>query len=163
MFIRNKVKISDLPNIKSIINIQNKKILCPSPTIGRRTCNSINKPESPKNQKCLSNNILYQASISTDENSENEVYHRICETTLKLLYANHKKSFNHTNCKSDTELCNKFWKIKNSKRSLNITWGILSRNQAYNTGSKRCSLCLNEKLEIALHRSNNMCRKKQWL
>ena len=125
-------------------------------TIGRRTCNYINIPECPLNQKCLSNNILYQANFSTDEDSETEVYNGICETTFKLRYANHKKLFNHRNRKSETELCNKFRKIKNNKHSANITWEILGRNQAYNTGNKRCSLCLNEKLKIALHRSNDM-------
>ena len=98
---------------------------------------STNISECPKNRKCLSNNILYQASISTDENSETEVYYGICERTFKLLYPNHKKSFNHRNRKSDTELRNKFWKIENNKRSANIT-EILGRNQAYNTGNKRC-------------------------
>ena len=90
-------------------------------TIGRRTCNYINIPECPLNQKCLSNNILYQANFSTDEDSETEVYNGICETTFKLRYANHKKLFNHRNRKSETELCNKFRKIKNNKHSANIT------------------------------------------
>ena len=41
---------SFLPNIKSIINAQNRKILYPSPTIGRKTCSSTNVPPamSPK-------------------------------------------------------------------------------------------------------------------
>ena len=46
----------------------------PVTTIGRRTCNYINIPECRLNQKCLSNNILYQANFSTDEDSETEVY-----------------------------------------------------------------------------------------
>ena len=79
-----------------------------------------------------------------------------CETTFKLLYANHKKSFNHRNHKSDTELSNDFWKIKDNKLSTNITWESLGRHQAYNTCRKRCALCLNEKLKTALHRNNNM-------
>ena len=67
-----------------------------------------------------------------------------------------------TNRKSDTELSNKFWKIKDNKRSANITWEILDRHQAYNnTSSKRCSsLYLNEKLKIALHRNDNMLSKQ---
>ena len=143
-FNRNNVKISYsfLPNIKSIINAHNRNILYPSPTIGRRTCNCINIPQCPLQQRCLSNSILYQASITPiGENSETKVYYGICETTFKLRYANHKKSFNHRNRKSDTELSNEFWKIKDNKRSANITWEILRRHQAYNTSSKRYSLC----------------------
>ena len=72
------------------------------------------------------------------ENSENKVYYDVCETTFKLRYANHKER----------------------KRSANITWEILGRHQAYNTSSKRCSLCLNEKLKIALHGNNNMLNRQ---
>ena len=55
------------------------------------------------------------------EDSETKVYYGICQTTFKPRYANHKKSFNHSNRKSDTELSNEFWRIKDNKRSANIT------------------------------------------
>ena len=66
LFNRNNVKISYccLPNTKSIINAHNRKVLYLSPTIGRRTCNCINTSQSPLQQRCLSNNILYQANIT---------------------------------------------------------------------------------------------------
>ena len=64
------------------------------------------------------------------------------------------------NRKSDTELSNEFWKIKYNKCSTNITWQILVRHQAYNTSSKRCSLCLNEKLKKALHVNNNIINRR---
>ena len=89
------------------------------------------------------------------------IYCGMWETTFKLRCANHKEeSFNHRNCKSDTEISNEFWKIKDNKHSANITWEILGRQQAYNTSSKICSLCLNEKMKIALHRSNYMLNKR---
>ena len=88
---------------------------------------------SPKT-KCLSNNILYQANITPiSKNLETKVYYGICETTFKLIYliyANHKKPFNRRNRKSDTELSNEFWKIKDNKRIANITWEILGRHLA---------------------------------
>ena len=163
LFNRNIVKISYscLPNIKSIINAHNRKILYPSPTIGRRTCHCINIPQCPQQQKYLSDNILYQGNINPiGESSETKVYYGICETTFKLRYANHKKSFNHRSRKSDTELSNKIWKTKSNKHSVNTTREILGRHQTYNTSSERCSLCLNEKLKIALHRNNNMRNKR---
>ena len=76
LFNRNNVKISYsyLPNIKSIMNAHNRKILYPSPTIGKRTCNYINISQCPLEQRCLSNNILYQANITPfGENSETKV------------------------------------------------------------------------------------------
>ena len=132
LFNRNNVKISYscLPNIKSIINAHNRKILYPSPTIGRRTCNCINISQCPLQQRCLSNNILYQANITLlGENPETKVYYGICEIKFKLRYAIHEKSFNHRNRKSDTELSNECWRIKDNKYNANITWEILGRHQ----------------------------------
>ena len=91
------------------MNAHNRKILFPPPTIGRRTSNCINRPQCPLQQNCLSNNILYQANVTPiGENSETKLYHGIYETTFKLRYTNHKKSINHRNRKSDTEVSNEF-------------------------------------------------------
>ena len=154
-------KLHKLFNRNNVINTHNRNILYPSPTIVRRTCNCITIPQCPLQQKCLSNNILYQTNITPiGENSETEVCYGICRTTFKLRYAYHKKSFNHRHRKSDTELSNEFWKIKNNKRSANMSWDILGRQLAYNTSSKRYSLCLDEKLKTALHRNNNMLNRR---
>ena len=62
-------------------------------TISRRTCNCMNISQSPLQQNCLSNNILYQANITpAGENSETKVYYGICKTSFKLRYTNHTKS-----------------------------------------------------------------------
>ena len=115
----------------------------------------------PYNKSVSVINILYQENTtSIDENSETKVYYGICETTFKLRYVNHKKLFNLRNRKSDAELSKEFWKLKDNKRSVNIPWEILGRHHAYNTSSKRCSLCLNEKLKKALHRNSNMLNKQ---
>ena len=93
LFNRNNVKISysTLSNIKSMINAHNRKILYPSPTIGRRTCNCINIPQCLLQQKYLSNNSLNQANIAQiAENPETKIYYNICETIFNLSYANHK-------------------------------------------------------------------------
>ena len=60
LFNGNNVKriYSCLPNIRSIINAHNRKILYLSPTIGRRTCNCINILQCPLQQKCVSNNAI---------------------------------------------------------------------------------------------------------
>ena len=86
-----KISCSCLPNVKSIIKAHNRKILYPSPTIGRRTCDCINISQYPLQQNCLSNNIIYQANINpVGENSETKIYYGIWQTTFKLRYANHK-------------------------------------------------------------------------
>ena len=149
------ISYSCLPNIKSIVNAHTRKILHPSTSTGRSTCNCINMPQCLLDQKCLSDNNLYRANIAPlDENSETKVYCGICETTFKLRYTYRSTT------ETASGLSNKFWKIIDNNRSANTTCEILGRHQAYNTSSKRCSLCLNEKLKIALHRNNNMLNKQ---
>ena len=76
------------------------------------------------------------------------MYKEICETTLKKRYANHKKSFNAENNKNDTKLSTEYWKLANKKLHPRISWSIKGNYKSCNPNSKRCSLCLHEKLEI---------------
>ena len=77
-----------------------------------------------------------------------ELYKGICETTFKKRYANHKKSFNVEKNKNDTKLSTEYWKLANNKLHPRISWSIKGNYKSYNPNSKRCSLCLHEKLEI---------------
>ena len=47
-----------------------------------------------------------------------------------------------------------------SKEEPVLVWKILGQNEAYNVNTKRCLLCLNEKLQIAIYRGNNMLNKR---
>ena len=44
-------------------------------------------------------------------------------------------------------------------KNADISWEILGMHQSYNTATKRCMLCLNEKLAIALHKQDNTLNK----
>ena len=91
------------------------------PSAQARTCNCINKSKYLLNNKCLSNNILYKANItSTSENYKNKIYYGISETKFKSRYANHRKSFENRNYKTDIELSNEIWKLKEQKKCWHI-------------------------------------------
>ena len=62
--------------------------------------------------------------------------------------------------KYDTQLSNELWKIKASKEEPVLVWKMLGQYQPYNVNTKRCLLCLNEKLQIAIYRGNNMLNKR---
>ena len=102
-------KLRRLFNCNNVKISQNcLKLLCPSLSVVRRTCNLINIPQCPLQRQYLNNNILYQASITPiGENSETKVYYGICEATFEQGYANQKELFNHRNRKSDTEVSKK--------------------------------------------------------
>ena len=150
-----------MPNMKSRINIHNKKVTKAKPSAQARTCNCINKSKCPLNNKCLSNNVLYKANItSTSENYRNKIYYGISETKFKARYANHRKSFKNRKYKIDTELSNEIWKLKQQNKNADISWEILGINQSYNTSPKRCMLYRNGKLAIALHKEDNILNKR---
>ena len=69
LFNKNKVKVSYscMPNIKNKINTHNSKIINPPKDNTARTCNCIRKHQCPLNEKCLTNNVLYKASITPKE------------------------------------------------------------------------------------------------
>ena len=79
---------------------------------------------------------------------------------FKTRFSNHKKSFNHEKHKNDTQLSNELWNIKASKEEPVLVWKILGQYQPHNVNTKRCLPCLNEKLQIAIYRENNMLNKQ---
>ena len=89
-----------------------------------------------------------------------KIYYGITETKFEQRYANHIKSFRHEKHKSDTELSNELWSIKNNKCTPNIVWEILWKHQTYNPNTKRYSLCLSEKLKIAGYKGHSLLNKR---
>ena len=69
-------------------------------------------------------------------------------------------TFNYIKYQTDIELSNKYWNIISANKISNISWEILGTHKSYNQSFKRCLLCLNEKLAIALHKDDNMLNKK---
>ena len=98
---------------------------------------------------CLTENVLHYARISCDDETyKPKLYKGICETTFKKRYANHKKSFNAEKNKNDTKLSTEHWKQANKNLHTRISRSIKGNYKSYDPNSKRCSLCLHEKLEI---------------
>ena len=119
IFNKNNLKISYscMPNMKTIIDQQNRKLLSitsPSPgestqplhTVRKKktekTCNCRNKDLCPLNQKCLQERVVYKATVQTSLQSKS--YIGSCATTFKTRYNNHKQSFKHINHRNDTAL-----------------------------------------------------------
>jgi len=55
-----------MPNVKSIIDAHNKKLLFPTTMNENRSCNCPQKETSLLNQKCLTPSIVYKATITSD-------------------------------------------------------------------------------------------------
>ena len=150
-----------MPNIKSIITTHNKKILHQTEeSENKSTCNCIKKELCPIDQKCLESNIVYEATISSNLGNCKKTYIGACETTFKLRYANHKKSFCNERYKNDTTLSKEFWRIKKENGTPIISWKIRKRCQPPNRRSKKCCLCINEKFEILRFEGQHILNKR---
>ena len=150
-----------MPNIKTIIGSHNRTILSKDNIVSKKNCNCVNKSACPLFNKCLSNNIVYQATVCSDKPEYKEkVYIGSSATTFKFRCANHLKSFNTNRYKNDTELSKEVWELKESNFIPFIKWKVIRRCRPYNLASKICSLCLNEKLEILFYKGMNLLNKR---
>ena len=147
-----KISYSCTTNVGGHINLHNRKILHDPPQnlTNTKSCNCPRNAICPLDGNCLEKDILYQCSVSSNLPSRKiKHYKGICSTTFKSRFGNHKMSFNNMRYKNETELSKEVWHIKELGGIPDLKWSILGRYLPYNPVSKRCSLCLNEKLEIA--------------
>ena len=150
-----------MPNIKLKISTYNKKILNKTINQNTRKCNCINKNTCPLNGNCLQKNILYIATIKSDKkNYQPRNYKGISENTFKKRYGNHKRAFNVNGYINNAKLSVEYWNLKTGNSNPKLTWVMQNQFSAYNPQLKRCSLCLNEKLEVLEDKENNLLNKK---
>ena len=85
-----------MPNIKAEIHKHNKNILekAQQKNPDTQLCNCANKKQCPLNGQCLTESIVYQANITANiPGYKEKVYLGLFDTTFKVCYVYHKKSF----------------------------------------------------------------------
>ena len=100
-------------------------------------CNCRLPNECPLNGKCLTENLVHEAEITTTNVEETKVYIGMTSGTFKKCYANQKKSFNNPRYSSETELSKHVWELKNKERDFSIKWSILKRVSPRTAGRSR--------------------------
>ena len=166
IFNKNNVKVSYScnQNMANIIRKHNNKVLNTDPDKTQsNTCNCRKNDQCPLENNCLSPSIVYNAHITTDVSAQEKNYIGLTEGTFKQRYNQHKHSFKHEKHANTTELSKHIWKLKNGEKQHNIKWSIICKANAYNNRSKRCNLCLTEKLCIVKSKNNNLLNKRDEL
>ena len=145
-----KVSYSCMTNVKLIITSHNTRIIRKSQPqgISAEICNCRSKHACPLQNKCMSTDIVYKATISTGSTQDTKHYIVMTSNTFKERYRNHIKSFTHKKYSNETELSKYIWHLKQNKTNFTIKWSILKKSFSYTGGSKRCNLCLEEKITI---------------
>ena len=143
-----KLSYSCCPNVGSIISQHNQKLLnCKEDAISQEEKCNCRKPElCPLSGHCLQSSVIYKATVS----SENEERHYIgaTEQTFKKRYPNHKDAITKKSGKTATSLSTYVWRLKDAGEIPTIKWEIMRKCRPYRCGTRKCDVCLSEKLCI---------------
>ena len=160
-----KVSYSCMPNMAAIIKRHNARI-CRAEEEGddrSRHCNCRRPNQCPLNGKCLNSSIVYKATVDVSGTPAPKVYIGSTETPFKHRYANHLMSFRHERYENQTELSKYIWRLKREGKDYRIGWDILRRAPAYSSLSKRCDLCVTEKLMILFMDKSTLLNRRSEL
>ena len=138
IFNKNNIKVnySCTDNLQTIIKKHNRKILQSSKT-----------PSTESNCNCRKKNDC-------------PLKNRLKEGTFKQRYRPHKLSFRNRNYSNSTELSKHIWTLKDNNTNFAINWSILVTTPAYSNKSKRCHLCLTEKLYLIRAKKPSLLNKR---
>ena len=149
IFNRNNVKISysTTPNMAQIISGNNAKILNNKKEEKKLcSCTKDKKDQCPLDQKCLSENLVYQATV-THPNLETMTYIGQTSTNFKKRLAVHKQTFKDTNL-SQTALSTYIHELKSKGIEPKVTWKMIDRGKSFSPVTGMCHLCVKEAFYI---------------
>ena len=119
----------------------NSKILAgESSSTKEKECNYRDSTKCSVKNKCLTESVIYKASINSAE------YIGLTENEFKTRYTQHMSSFRNPLTKRSTTLSAHV--SENSLDPSKIKWEIIAKCKPYQAGQTTCNLCLSEKLHI---------------
>ena len=148
-----KISYSCTPNMATLIKRHNAHVCTLAAREELKTerhCNCRGGTEAcPLEGECLTKGVVYEASVTPEGGGPVMQYIGSTATTFKERHANHKASMKHESKQHHTELSKFTWQLKRKGTAHQVKWRILRRAKEYSINSKRCNLCLTEKLLIA--------------
>ena len=116
----------------------------------QQECNCRDREQCPLDNKCLNNNIVYEAEITSHPDEVSKDYRGLCSTTFKARLAVHKQHINHRQHMKKCELAKHAWQLKDTNKTFSICWRVLKKVYGRLVGGS-CRLCTSEKLLIIEH------------
>ena len=97
-----------------------------------KNCNCRNKLSCPLQNKCLTENLVYEARVST----VNKVFSYIGATAgpFKKRWANHIRSFKDQKLRYATSLANLIFGFNQKRIKWKVDWSIIGHRRAYRGG-----------------------------
>ena len=149
VFNRTTVKMSyeTTPNLQQIIASHNKKLISKANKTSetKKLCSCRKGDTCPLDGKCLSENIIYQATITPNSGKE-ETYIGLTSNKFKTRLANHKAALKNKNLAKSCKLAEHVGRLRENNNDIKeIKWKILGTAPTYSSISNICSLCIKEK------------------
>ena len=151
IFNRNNVKVSYscLPNFANIIKSHNNRILSEEKTQDQPKCNCRQKDTCPLEGNCLDKELIYQCNLKENTTSDRVKYNSLTENTFKDQFYKQHNSFKYQGKENYTELSKHIWEMKRKDIEKPIMhWSVTDHAKPYQSGSKRCNICLTKKYHI---------------
>ena len=162
LFSRNNIKLSYscMPSMKNVIQKHNSKIMeDPKPT-NNKTCSCQQKSDCPLNRNCPSECLVYNAAVNT---STTKNYYGTCVKRFKERYNNPTSSFKNKSRQKSKEVSSCIWELKENRKNYTTDWLISVKVHLYICGTRKCDLCLSDKLMIAKANSASLLNKRDEL
>ena len=137
-----------MQNVASIIQNHSINLLKDPVASTAKECSCRQKSNCPLAEKCLSECLVYHAQVNRLDINQTKNYYCTCENNFKERYNNHTTSFRNKNKEKSTELSKYIWELKKSIINYDLKWSIACKAHPYTGGTRKCDLCLTEKLAI---------------
>ena len=149
-----------MPSMEKIVKGHNRKMLNNIGDLKEKGCNCRAGPQScPLDGKCKSESLIYKAEVISILREAK--YWGQCTTSFKDRYNNHTSNFRNRDKAHVTTLAGHIWELKDKNiPDFTIKWSLHSLVNAYNTESKRCQICLMEKVMILISDKHSTLKKR---
>ena len=112
----------------------------------------------PSEKHCFTSSVIYNANVATKTDTTGKNYIGLTEGTFKQRYTQHKLSVFGTETIQTAQ--NHRSISGHSKTTTSINCSILATAPAYSNKSKRCHLCLTEKLYLIRAKKPSLLNKR---
>ena len=118
----------------------------------KKECNCSRKYKNncPLQGQCLQKSVVYKAVVEseTESKTQTKIYYGSTKNEFKTRFNKHMNTFDTNLTKSSTTLARHVQYLKRRKIKHKITWSIHAKAHSFSSGSKKCDLCITEKLTI---------------
>ena len=164
-----KVSYSTMRNVERIIKNHNNRLTNEKDgpdqrrEEDRKDCNCRNKQDCPMDGNCLTESVVYQAVVKNNRSDNTKTYIGLTDGTFKQRFYGHTSSFRHEKQEKSTGLSKYIWQRKRAYEKYSIEWSVLRQAPAYSNITKKCDLCLTEKLMISSAEKKSSLNKRSEL